>query len=123
MNNSVPIIIDNGTSRLRVGFANEDTPRALVPSVIGRPRVGQTAMAVGVEDGEAGYIGEEALSRKSVLDVTCPIEKGIVTNWDDMEEVGPIVYNHYCIAIAICSYNWPGWEACMVFRIETQKLW
>ena len=91
MNNSVPIIIDNGTSRLRVGFANEDTPRALVPSVIGRPRGGQTAMmSVGVEDGEAGYsyIGEEALSRKSVLDVMCPIEKGIVTNWDDMEEVG-----------------------------------
>ena len=33
------------------------------------------------------FIGAEAQSRRSVLTLSYPIDHGIVTNWDDMEEV------------------------------------
>jgi actin len=33
------------------------------------------------------YVGEEAQCKRSILDLRYPIERGIVTNWDDMEEL------------------------------------
>jgi actin-related protein len=32
------IVIDNGSGTIKAGFADEDDPRVLFPSVIGRPR-------------------------------------------------------------------------------------
>ena len=40
------------------------------------------------KDGTDGiYYGDEAYTKRSKLDVMCPIQRGIVTNWDDMEKV------------------------------------
>lgn len=33
------------------------------------------------------YIGDEAMDKRGLLAIRYPIEKGIVTNWDDMTEV------------------------------------
>ena len=33
------------------------------------------------------FVGEEAISNRSILTLKRPIEKGIVTNWDDMEKI------------------------------------
>ena len=33
------IIIDPGSSTLKAGFAGDDAPRVMIPSVIGRPRL------------------------------------------------------------------------------------
>ena len=37
------------------------------------------------------YIGHEVLSRKGVLEMKYPIEKGIVENWDVMQKVNTII--------------------------------
>merc|ERR550525_1300879 len=33
------------------------------------------------------YIGDEANSKRGILNLTRPIAKGIITSWDDMEAV------------------------------------
>jgi len=35
----------------------------------------------------ASYIGEEALSRKTILNISTPIQRGTVENWDDAERL------------------------------------
>ena len=34
------VIIDNGTSMIKAGFAGKDVPNAVFPSIVGRPKHG-----------------------------------------------------------------------------------
>ena len=81
------LVIDNGSGMVKSGFAGDDGPRAVFPSVLGQQR--QTVMDVSMLriHGEAEYIGDEAQSSRGVLTLMYPIERGIVTNWDDMEKI------------------------------------
>lgn len=36
-NEIVPIVIDNGSGMCKAGFSGEDAPRAVFPSILGRP--------------------------------------------------------------------------------------
>ena len=33
-----PIVIDNGTGRIKAGFADDEAPKVIFPSVVGRPK-------------------------------------------------------------------------------------
>jgi actin-related protein len=41
---------------------------------------------VGIEQKDA-YVGEEAVTKRAVLSLSHPVEHGIITHWDDMEEL------------------------------------
>jgi len=79
-----PLVIDNGSGMCKAGFAGDDAPRAVFPSIVGRPK--QKSVIVGLGDKDA-YIGDEAQSKRGILHLKYPIEHGIVTNWDDMEKI------------------------------------
>lgn len=32
------LVVDNGSGMVKAGFAGEDAPRAVFPSIVGRPR-------------------------------------------------------------------------------------
>ena len=81
------IVIDNGSSKCRIGYAGDEVPRLNVPTVIGRPKL--QGLRMGIEQKEY-YFGDEAISKKGMLNITNPIEKGIVRDWEDMERV----WNH-----------------------------
>jgi len=78
------LVIDNGSGMCKAGFAGDDAPRAVFPSIIGRPR--HPGIMVGMDTKEA-YVGDEAQVKRGVLSLRYPIEHGIITNWEDMEKI------------------------------------
>eukprot|EP01117_Protostelium_nocturnum_P015167 TRINITY_DN5848_c0_g1_i2.p1 TRINITY_DN5848_c0_g1~~TRINITY_DN5848_c0_g1_i2.p1 ORF type:complete len:379 (-),score=62.29 TRINITY_DN5848_c0_g1_i2:13-1149(-) len=78
------IVIDCGSGLCKAGFAGDDAPRAVFPSIVGRPRHVGVMIALGQKD---CYVGDEALSKRGILNLKCPVQHGIVTNWDDMEKI------------------------------------
>jgi len=69
---------------LKAGFAGDDAPRAVFPSVVGRPR--HRGVMVGMDEKDT-FVGDEAQARRGILSLKYPIEHGVVSNWDDMEKI------------------------------------
>ncbi|KAJ6243807.1 actin-related protein [Anaeramoeba flamelloides] len=78
------IVCDNGTGFVKVGYANSNFPAAVFPSIVGRPvlRYEENVTNVKIKD---IMIGEEAEQVRNMLQISHPLENGIVRNWEDMK--------------------------------------
>ena len=81
------LVIDNGSGVVKAGYAGEDAPRAIFPSIVGRPKNRVTMHGI---DGQDEYIGDEAQKKRGVLKIEYPVEHGVIKDWDDMEKI----WNH-----------------------------
>ncbi|KAK3080132.1 hypothetical protein LTS18_003035, partial [Coniosporium uncinatum] len=79
-------VLDGGTGFLKVGYAGQNFPEHQYPSIVGRPilRSEERDGDIVVKD---IMCGDEAAAARSMLQITYPMENGIVKRWDDMQQL------------------------------------
>ncbi|PWA71830.1 actin-7 [Artemisia annua] len=82
-----PIVLDNGSGTIKAGFAGDDAPRAVFPSIVGKAR----RTHGGVQ--EDYVVGDEAHSGGGHMALSHPIQHGIVRNWEQMGKVWEHTFN------------------------------
>lgn len=86
------IVLDAGAGSIKAGFAGEDVPRSVFPSMVGRhKKFPLFPLSNNPHDEETMlkkvYVGDVANNIRGMLKVTCPIIRGSVYSWFDMEEI------------------------------------
>ena len=79
-----PVVIDSGSGYCRAGYSGYAGPQTVVRSIIGRINF----------PGSPVYVADDAIANSNILDLTYPIERGIITNWDDMIRIWNKAYNN-----------------------------
>jgi len=106
MTNRLPaVIIDNGTGYTKMGYAGNNLPSYIIPSIIALNEAGSNkAGGPGAAGGKAAasgkkgiddldfYIGDEAVAFSKSYTLRNPIRHGQIDNWNDMEK-----YWQHCI--------------------------
>ncbi|KAI1778497.1 actin family [Hypoxylon cercidicola] len=83
-----PIVLDGGTGFLKVGYAAQNFPEFQYPSIVGRPIL-RTEERNSDNDIVLKDImcGDEAAAARTMLQISYPMENGIVKKWDDMQHL------------------------------------
>ena len=96
---SESVIIDNGTNTIKAGFSDDDMPRIVIPTVLGRPTTNSVAVQEEEDEEERNeqidiFVGEEALNKGGILQLCRPITKGEITDYKTIELIWKhIFYN------------------------------
>lgn len=95
MDEGSPVLFDCGTSIVRAGFAGDDSPRCVFPTLVGKP----LDLSKMPEYGEKKfYVGREIQEISELWSIQRPIERGVITNFESM--VSPFV-----VALLILGKN------------------
>lgn len=79
----IKIVIDNGSGYCKAGIAGANAPSSSFPTVVGRPK-DSTLKDV--------YIGYKAIELSDKLNLSLPIEWGLINNWNDMEQIWNYIF-------------------------------
>lgn len=84
-----PIVLDQGTGFVKIGYSGQNFPDYTYPSIVGRPilRAEERASNTATSNIELKDImcGSEASELRSQLQISYPMENGIIKNWVDMQ--------------------------------------
>jgi actin-related protein len=97
------VIIDVGSDLTKAGLAGESKPKIVVPTVIGtikRPNAVRGPMWIGKK-----YAGDEAIEKKLLCDMSSPVQRGVITNFDNLEVF--MRYIHYDAKFALPAADHP----------------
>ena len=90
---SEPVIVfDNGSGYLKAGLSDKETPMFTLPALIGRPMLRYKQKIENVEL-KPLMIGDEVIPVRSMLELSYPMEEGIIKNAEDMNLLWDYVLN------------------------------
>lgn len=78
-----PVVCDNGTGFVKCGFAGDNFPTHIFPSIVGRPIIRAEEKIKDIELKDI-MVGDEVTAARDMLETSYPITNGIVQKWDDM---------------------------------------
>jgi len=82
---SEPVIVfDNGSGYLKAGLSSKETPMFTLPALIGRPMLRYKQKIENIELRPI-MIGDEVTPVRSMLELSYPMEEGIITNAEDIQ--------------------------------------
>lgn len=81
------VVSDNGTGFVKCGFAGENIPRYVFPSMVGRPMLRAEEEVIDDVVLKDVLVGEDAARIRQGLEINYPVENGTVRNWEDMEHL------------------------------------
>lgn len=82
-----PIVLDNGSAVVKAGFSGESKPKVFEHNIAGRPKYDKV-MNNGLPNDT--YVGNKAQKYRGLLKLRKPMDRGVVTHWDDME----LIWSH-----------------------------
>jgi actin len=93
------LVLDPGTCNWKIGVASETLPTVNIPAVLGVPSKARTLLKRksaddddGVSGGSKILYGEDALHNAAKCNLSFPMARGAVENWDHAEQLF-----HHCI--------------------------
>jgi len=95
------LVLDCGSRMCKAGFAKDDAPRLVFPSIIGRLRNMNYGLLAGVHETSRDahfFSAGESFSFGFKYKYSYPIEHGIFTNLDEMERVWHHIFNELGVA-------------------------
>ncbi|XP_032158407.1 actin-related protein T2 [Mustela erminea] len=81
---SPAVIFDNGSGLCKAGLSGEIGPRHVISSVVGYPKFKMSSAGASQKK---YFVGEEAVHKREVLQLRYPIERGLITRWEDVERL------------------------------------
>ncbi|ETO09534.1 hypothetical protein RFI_27842 [Reticulomyxa filosa] len=85
------VIIDNGSGTTKAGFSGELVPQIVFPTVIGKPK--HTGITFETIQKDVCF-GSDAQNKEDLLNLTYPIERTLVMNWDHMEKIWHHIFHN-----------------------------
>lgn len=82
-----PIVCDNGSGFVKVGYGGDNFPLHIFPSMIGKPLMRFEEEFKGGVVLKDIMVGDECAQHRAMLEVSYPVENGIVRDWEGMKHV------------------------------------
>jgi actin-related protein 2 len=81
-----PVVCDNGTGFVKCGYAGDNFPAFIFPSMIGRPlmRFEEEFKDIELKD---VMVGDECAAHRAMLETSYPVENGIIKDWVGMKHL------------------------------------
>ena len=83
------LVFDGSSMFFKAGFAGDPDPCAVFPSVVTGSPIPNTTF---IRSAQNRFVGDEAIANLNCFYLEHPIQRGLITDWDQMEKV--IYYNN-----------------------------
>ena len=95
-------VIDIGSSFIKCGLQGDDSPREIIPTVVGTP-ASLTAHIPGQDDSLESAVGNKVLESAGLLRIDNPVKRGQCESKKDQENLGKILNQIHEEALAVST--------------------